>query len=172
MVQFSWNRMLEQVMSVLNAHPTVKGIQIMNDEGRYMFSEYRGRWMQDNAARRRAIEAQVIDWHPFSNSSPVEAIAYAVRTYYSPDKKISIYYFGDDFPGRSVQQVVDVVERYNQDGKDGKPMVRIHGVGFPALFDVEGYSPGSGGGGAHYATLMRELARHNAGGFVGLDRSY
>lgn len=171
MQQFSWNRVVQQLMVILDTYPNVQGLQIMNDEGRYMFPEFRGRWIKDNPARRRAIAATAANWSPYSNSSPVEGIAVAIRTFFSPDKKISLYVFGDDFSGRSVTRIVEAVERYNPPDENGKTQVRIHAIGFPALFNVVGYGAGNGGGGAKYATLMRELTRRNGGAFVGLPSS-
>jgi hypothetical protein len=56
---------------VLDAHPKVKGLQIMNDEGVYMFSRYAGKWIPDTPARRQAIRERLSSWNAFSNSSPV-----------------------------------------------------------------------------------------------------
>ena len=54
-----------------------------------------------------------------------------MNTYYDPDKLISIYVFGDDFTGDSIESVVDQVDQVNRIGEDGKKMVRIHAVAFP-----------------------------------------
>jgi hypothetical protein len=112
----------------------VKGIQIMNDMGNYMFSRYRGEWIPDTDARRRVIMQNLRNWNVFSNSSPVEGITAAIRTFYDPDKKISIYVFGDEFTGQSIAEVVDTVDRINREAGDGERRVRIHAVGFPVQF--------------------------------------
>jgi hypothetical protein len=36
-------------------YPKVKGIQVMNDMGQYMFSGYAGKWIPDTPGRRRII---------------------------------------------------------------------------------------------------------------------
>ena len=71
------------------------------------------------------------NWNVFSNSSPVEGITAAIRTFYDPSKKISVYVFGDEFTGQSIAQVVDTVERINREDANGDRLVRIHAVGFP-----------------------------------------
>ncbi len=97
MFNYAWELMLRKVEETLSIYPQVKGIQVMNDMGEYMFSQYAGKWIVDTPARRKAIRRRLATWNPFSNSSPVEGITRAIRTYYAPDKKISLYVFGDEF---------------------------------------------------------------------------
>ena len=104
-------------------------------------------------------------WQPFSNSSPVEGIEKAITTYWAPDKKISIYVFGDDFRGNSVEQVVDTVDRINRADENGNRRVRIHAVGFPVIFQA-----GNPKTAFQFASLMRELTYRNNGTFVGLPQ--
>ena len=106
MFSYSWDRMLREFEATLSIYPEVKGIQVMNDMGQYMFSRYRGQWIPDTPGRRKVIMDRLRTWNVFSNSSPVEGITQAIRTFYAPDKKISIYVFGDEFTGESIQQVV------------------------------------------------------------------
>jgi hypothetical protein len=115
MFSYAWERMLPEIEATLNIYPNVKGIQIMNDMGNYMFSRYRGQWIPDTAGRRRVIMQNLRNWNVFSNSSPVEGITAAIRTFYDPDKKISIYVFGDEFTGQSIAEVVDTVDRINRE---------------------------------------------------------
>jgi hypothetical protein len=165
MNQNAWALVLEKVGEVLTIYPEVKGIQVMNDMGDYMFSQYKGRWIPDSPARRRAITKRLAGWEPFSNSSPVEGIEAAIRRFYSRDKRISIYVFGDDFARGSIQAVVDTVDRLNRAGSGGERRVRIHAVGFPVLF-AQGDMPVNV---IRYAALMRKLAESNNGSFVGLN---
>ena len=166
MFLYSWNRMIRQLITTLDVYPQVKGIQIMNDMGGYMFSTYRGKWIPDTPARRKAIIDRLQTWNPYSNSSPVEGIEEAIRTYYDKDKNISLYFFGDDFQGRSIQDVIDTVDRLNPKDARGQGRVRIHAVGFPTLFSA---APDQRISVYRFATLMRELTRRNGGTFVGLD---
>ncbi|MFT6287895.1 MAG: hypothetical protein ACJA09_002652 [Alcanivorax sp.] len=166
MFSYSWERMITELEDTLSIYPEVKGIQIMNDMGNYMFSRYRGQWIPDSEGRRKIIVQNLRNWNVFSNSSPVEGITQAIRTFYDPNKKISIYVFGDEFTGNSIAQVVDTVDRINQEDANGNRRVRIHGVGFPVQFIRASHLQTTG---IRFATLMRELAYRNGGTFVGLN---
>ena len=166
MFSYAWDRMLAEIDATLSIYPNVKGIQIMNDMGNYMFSRYRGQWIPDTPGRRRVIRQNLRNWNVFSNSSPVEGITAAIRTFYDPNKKISIYVFGDEFTGESIAEVVGVVERINREAADGEQLVRIHAVGFPVQFIRAANLQTTG---IRFATLMRELTYRNGGTFVGLN---
>ena len=114
MFNFSWDLMIDKVAETLEIYPKVKGIQVMNDMGRYMFSRYSDRWIPDTPARRRAIVERLRTWNAFSNSSPVEGINKAISTFWAPDRRISLYVFGDEFTGGSIQRVLDTVARINR----------------------------------------------------------
>lgn len=167
MFQNAWPRLIDVIVDTLNVYPNVKGIQIMNDMGDYMFDSFRGQWIPDTPARRTTIINTLRNWSPFSNSSPVEGVTAAINTYYSPDKKISIYVMGDDFqPGGSITQVLRTVDRLNAKDANGNPMVRIHAIGFPVIFALE---PRYRQSAYRFANLMRELTQRNGGTFVGLN---
>lgn len=168
MSEHAWPLVVRKVQEVLSIYPKVKGIQVLNDMGDYMFSQYRGRWIPDTPARRRAIAQRLASWAPFSNSSPVEGIEAAIRRFHAADKRISLFVFGDDFALGSIQGVVDVVDRLNREDARGERLVRIHAVGFPVLFTFGSRSeiPESL---VRYAALMRKLAEDNGGSFVGLN---
>ena len=166
MVSNAWPLMLRKMTEVLDAYPEVKGIQVMNDMGRYMFSGYAGRWIPDTPGRRRVILERLQTWTPFSNSSPVEGIRRAIQTFGRGDERVSIYVLGDEFTGGSIQEVVEAVDRFNPRDERGRPKVRIHAIGFPVIFSVDGISEQTG---VRFATLMRILTERNGGSFVGLD---
>ncbi|MEJ2136576.1 MAG: hypothetical protein P8X86_15205 [Desulfofustis sp.] len=108
MQQFAWPAVRKKMQEILSIYPRVQGIQVMNDMGDYMFSQY------------------------------VEGITAAIRRFYAADKKISIYVFGDDFSRGSIQEVVDTVDSINRSLGEGSRRVRIHAVGFPVLFGHAG----------------------------------
>jgi len=143
MFHYAWPAVVEKMTQVLDTYPRVKGLQIMNDMGQYMYS-----------------------WSVFSNSSPVEGITRAIRTFANPNHRISIYVFGDEFSGSSIDDVVREVDRLNTRGSDGERRVRIHAIGFPTVFSVAGAGQQTG---IRFATLMRVLCRRNDGTFVGLN---
>ena len=166
MFSYSWERMMEELEATLSIYPEVKGIQIMNDMGQYMFSRYRNQWIPDTPGRRNVLMQNLGNWNVFSNSSPVEGITAAIRTFYDPNKNISIYVFGDEFTGNSIQQVVTTVDRLNRENASGQRRVRIHAVGFPVQFIRAPHLQTTG---IRFATLMRELTYRNGGTFVGLN---
>jgi hypothetical protein len=162
----AWPLVLKKLQETLEVYPQVKGMQIMNDDGIYMFPQYQGKWIPDTPSRRRIILSTLSSWQPFSNSSPVEGIVEAIRSYYSEDKKVSIYNFGDEFSGRGVQPVLDEVDRINRSSTGGGHRMRIHAVGFPTVIERT-QQPGNTG--ERYASLMRTLCYRNGGTFVGLN---
>ena len=165
MYNYAWPLMLEKFRETLEIYPQVKGIQVMNDMGQFMFSRYAGKWIPDTPARRRAILERLRTWNAFSNSSPVEGITKAITTFYSPDKKISLYVFGDEFTGRSIDVVLKTVSQINRRSRDGSRLVRINAVGFPVQFIRPTHLQTTG---IRFATLMRLMCEQNGGTFVGL----
>jgi hypothetical protein len=159
----AWERVKQEMVNILDIYPQVKGLQIMNDMGNYMYADYRGQWLQDSPESRKDIVRRLDRWQPFSNSSPVEGIQQAIRTFYDPDKKISIYVFGDDFSGNSIRRVAETVATLNK-AKGGERLVRIHAIGFPVHY--QGTPSRSA---IRFAALMRELSYQNGGTFVGLN---
>ena len=63
--------MLQVIDDTLDVYPEVKGIQVMNDMGDYMFDSYRGDWIADTPSLRNRILSTLRTWNPYSNSSPV-----------------------------------------------------------------------------------------------------
>lgn len=162
---YAWNTVIDKLQQTLDLYPKVKGMQVMDDQGGYMFSQYRGRWIPDTPGRRRVVIDRMRSWQPFSNSNPVEGIEAAIRTFHAPDKKISIYVFGDDFTGGAIDPVLKRVRRINSRDARGNPRVRIHAVGFPTQYQGRGVT----GTGVRFANLMRTLCNQNGGTFVGLS---
>jgi hypothetical protein len=163
----AWALVIRKISETLDIYPKVKGIQVMNDMGDYMFSTYKGRWIPDTPTRRKSILKRLRTWNPFSNSSPVEGITRAIRTFYAPDKKISLYVFGDEFStGASIDSVVKRVDALNREDADGNRLVRIHAVGFPVQLARPRELQNTG---IRFAALMRILAERNGGSFVALN---
>ncbi len=160
MYQGPWNLVIQKITETLAVYPKLKGIQVLNDEGEYMFSSYAGRWIPDSPSIRKNITSRLQYWNPYSDSSPVEGITEAINTFYDRDKQISIYVFGDDFPRGSVEAVCRYVARINKADRFGNRLVRIHGIGFPTQIGTAN--------GAKFAHLMRKLSEQNGGTFVAL----
>ena len=165
MKSYAWSRVQQQIRETLEVYPQVKGIQVFNDMGEYMFRSYRNEWIPDTPTIRESILNSLRNWNAFSNSSPREGILMAIDTFYDPTKKISLYVYSDDFSSGSIDAVVREVDRRNRVGEDGSPRVRIHAVAFPVLYEASG---GQLLTSARYAILMRELCQRNGGTFVAL----
>ena len=163
MASYAWPLVLKKMQEVLDIYPQVKGWQVMSDEGAYMFPTYRGKWLPDTPQQRRLVLDRLRNWFPFSNSSPVEGIVEAIRTYYSSGTRISLYVRGDEFTGSSIDSVVRSVDLINREDRTGRRRVRIHAIGFPVRPDAPQYTS------VRFATLMRILCERNGGTFVGLN---
>ena len=161
----AWQKVRDEMIHILDIYPKVKGLQVLNDMGQYLFDIHKGSWIKDNSDTRADIIKALKSWRPFSNSSPTEGIELAIRTFYAADKKISIYVLGDDFTGRSVKHVIKTVAKLNQQRRSGNRLVRIHAIGFPVHYQNGDPNPTA----IRFANLMRELSYQNGGTFVGLN---
>jgi len=164
MKQYEWDRVQQQLQETLDVYPTVKGIQVLNDEGEHLFRSYRGEWMPDTPSRRQAIVDAVRNWNSFSDSSPREGILAAIDTYYDPEKKISLYVYSDDLSRGSISAIVREVDRRNAVDAEGNQRVRIHAVAFPVYYDVTGTLLTA----ANFMILMRAICQRNGGTLVAL----
>jgi hypothetical protein len=165
MKQYAWDSVQQQIRETLEVYPTVKGIQIMNDEGEYMFKSYRNEWIPDTPSARQRIIDGMKTWDSFSNSSPREGILAAIDTFYDPNKKISLYVYSDDLAVGSINAIVREIDRRNHSDASGKRLVRIHAVAFPTIYEATGGDLYSS---AAFATLMRVICQRNGGTFVAL----
>ncbi len=162
----SWDLARKMLRQTLQAYPVVKGIQIMNDDGLYMFRETAGQWMADSPGRRQAIVSRMRTWNATSDSNPVNGIETAIRDFWEKDKKISIYVFGDDYQGvRSIGGAMANIDKLNRPGPDGERLIRIHGVGFPGRFGSASVPSTA----AAFATFMRAVCATHGGTFVALS---
>jgi hypothetical protein len=163
-MQSIWPTVLQKVSETLEVYPRVRGIQVLNNDGRYLLPNTQNRWIPDSPGRRREIIQAMRNWQHLSSSNPTVGILTAVQAFYRPDLKISIYVYGDDFSGgrnRGVEAVIREVEKVNKNTADGQPRVRVHGVAFP----------GTGSDPARFARFMRALCERNGGTFVALTEA-
>lgn len=163
MFNYAWPAMLQKVEETLNIYPKLKGFQVMNDVGTPMFPSYAGKWIPDSPGQRKTVIDRLRTWNAFSASNPSGGIVSAIQTYWARDKKISLYVFGDEFTGPSIDSVVKTVDLVNREGQTGDRLVRIHAIGFPVRPDAPQYTS------IRFATLMRILCARNGGTFVGLQ---
>lgn len=161
MTQLHWQATLDLVNEILDIYPEVRGLQVLNDQGRYMFAGAPGTWLADGEATRRRIRQTLPRWMPFSRSNPVPGIEQALRHFRAGGHRISIYVIGDEFTGESIQAALDGIGRLNAvDAR--QPRARIHAIGFP---EGAGMPPFTN---IRFSALMRAVAARNEGTFVGL----
>ena len=162
----AWQKVQVEMLNILDVYPEVTGIQVLNDMGQYMFAAYKNKWIPDSPKMRNNIATKLANWAPFSNSSPVEGIESAIKMFYTPGRRISIYTLGDDFQGSSIRRVVKEIDRLNEANRGGDRLVRIHAIGFPVHLR-RGVAPSVSA--MRFAALMRELSYNNGGTFIGLN---
>jgi hypothetical protein len=152
-----WRRVVSVMRDVLDIHPQVKGFQVLSDNGAYLLSGYAKKWITDTRSTRDNVLKLITGWNAASNSSPVEGLEVALKTYARSGKNISIYILGDDYTGSSYGPVLDALDRLNRDRKSGKPLVKVHAVGFITSLSTN-----------RFGILMREVTRRNRGTFLAL----
>lgn len=159
-MRMMWDYLVNTMDQILNAYPTVKGIQVLDADGTYLFGSEQGRWMQDSQSNRARILRAVRSWGSYSGSNPAPGILRAIHDLKDPAKKIGLYIFGDDFVLGSTDDLRGFVNRANPPDAKGDRPIRIHCMGFPTV--VQSVT-GSG-----FANSMRQISQENGGSFVGL----
>ena len=159
-----WDVNLAIIDEILSMYPHVKGLQVMNDQGTYMFNQTKGHWLDDTPEQRAEIRNRAKHWHAFSQSNPVPGMEEAIRTYWAADKRVSLYVLGDEFTGDSIQAALDSIGTLNKPDPNGRRPVRIHAIGFP---EGQGMSPFTN---IRFSALMRLVTEQNNGTFVGLKQ--
>ncbi|MGD9597166.1 MAG: VWA domain-containing protein [Steroidobacteraceae bacterium] len=160
MLSAHWETAQEVLKEILDIYPRVRGLQVLDDEGKPMFGGTRGQWLQDNPTQRARIVNTMRNWRAFSDSDPVQGIQEAVAKYWAIDKRISVYVIGDEFTGDSIQKALDAVDKANPPDANGRRRVRIHAIGFP---EGPGMPPFTS---IRFAALMRAMCDRNGGTFV------
>jgi len=154
-----WSRVMRELENVLDIHPKIKGFQVLNDNGAYLISAYARKWIRDTPAQRKNVINMLRSWNKVSNSSPVEGLEVAIKTYAKAGTSLSIYVFGDDYTGSSYDSVVTTVNRLNTNRVTGKLIAKVHAVGFQSNYATN-----------RFGILMREVTRRNGGTFIALPR--
>jgi hypothetical protein len=157
-----WDVNLAIIDEILGIYPHVKGLQVMNDQGTYMFNGTKGRWLEDTPEQRAEIRMRAKHWHAFSQSNPVPGMEEAIRSYWSPDRRVSAFVLGDEFTGDSIQAALDAIGNLNKPDANGRRPIRIHAIGFP---EGPGMAPFTN---IRFSALMRLVTEQNNGTFVGL----
>jgi hypothetical protein len=163
MRQRAWGDVRTQISATLAAYPSVKGLQVLSDEGQYLLDSFQRGWIPNTAERRGEILDALTHWSTFSKSTPGAGILAAIDSVPASDQNVAIYIYGDDFADGKVSEVLAAINDRNRDNL-GNRKTRINSVAFPVIYNATGSLLGS----ASYASLMRELSQRNGGSFIGL----
>ena len=145
-----WGRVADRMTVLLEQHPRVKGIQVMNDSGSYLISAYAKRWITDTPKMRERILKIFNLWTAASNSSPAEGLERALIDFQSSTQNMAIYVLGDDYSGGDFDGVIDRVRRLNTGG------ARINAINF--------INPSASTD--RFSILMREISFDNSGTLI------
>ena len=162
----------QQFRAILDTYPRVKGLQVVNNKGQYLYPETAGGWVEDTEARRKEILAKYVLWSSDIQSDPTEGLVAAVQTYSRQEKELCIFVLGDDYQTfADIGRLIEAIDVLQKKSSNGKPKIRIHGMGFPWLLkqmenfsDVRLYEQA-----VKYAALMRNLSARSNGAFIGLN---
>ena len=159
-MQAVWPRVRREVTNVLSIYPEIRGFQILNASGAYLWKP--GVWIKDGPGNRGVAKARLGSVFASSLSNPEPGILAAVRDLYRPGIKMAIFVFGDDYQGTDYDNFLASVRAGVDRHASGGGALRIHAFGFP--------SPEPSVQRAKYATLMRELTGRHDGAFLALSR--
>ena len=159
-MQSIWQDVSKEIERFWLLYPQLKGFQIMNDNGNYLYKHNRGRWITDSPSARKRALTRMQFWLGFSNSSPVEGIEQAIDDLYEEGTKMAVIVVGDDYQGVSFQAFLDKIDRIVRSRSIDEGELRIHAMGF---WNEMASQPGQ------YGSLMRELTNRYGGAFVALD---
>ncbi|WP_194756579.1 vWA domain-containing protein [Aliidiomarina indica] len=152
-----WQQVTNVLSDIIRNHPELKGFQIMDADGRFLFSNQEGRWLNDTPSMRRRAIAGLQNFRG-GGSAPEVGMKRALSLYRNHQGKTSMYVFGDDFRPGTLDDLVMEITRLNR-GLDGEPRWRIHGVGFHR--ERWGDAP-------QFAAFMKAVTERNRGSFVAL----
>lgn len=135
-MNLAWPHLLNEMENILEIHPKIQGIQVMNDQGAYLLKGISGRgsWIQDTETYRKNILNRLKNRSNLgqSSSNPIKGLQTAIKNHYIPGRKISIYLMGDDITtgdGR-IDSTLKQIENLNTDKITNTKKVRIHGIVF------------------------------------------
>ena len=184
-MRVAWDRLMSEIESIFSIYPDLKGIQALDASGNYILPGVPGQFFNDSYNTRLQMQ-RALESAPSSVSDPVPGIRRAIKDFWRDDRKISIYYMGDDYtvqnklgplpwPGggglsRPIQTILEEIDAINARDDSGQRKVTIHAIGFPVLYqsDFRMY-PQFIQSRQRFATLMRLMTSRNGGVFVGIN---
>ncbi len=161
-----WDRVVEEVGNILSIYPRIRGFQILNDQGTYLFSGRQRRWTPDSPSNRRRALNKMRTWRPFSSSNPAPGILTAVRDLYASDRKMAIFVLGDEYQSNDFDGFLNKVDQGVARRSAGAGTLRIHAIGFWNQIPEQNVAFSASS--RNFGILMRELTRRHQGAFLAL----
>jgi hypothetical protein len=168
-----WPIAIRTIETVLDAYPTVDGIQLLDGDGRFVLGR-RGAgtdgWLPDNRDTRESIKRVLRRYDQDTVSNPVPGIYNAMRFLFDKENekmRMGIFVFGDEFNSSdSADVVIRRLEELNPADEKGNRRVTINAVGFPTTIR---YQFSMGNTGLRFANLMRTVTYLHGGAFIALQ---
>jgi hypothetical protein len=164
MHQYGWDIVRRHMAATLELYTDVRGFQVLNDEGAFLFPGSLGDWIPNVPTQRDRVLRALSTWAPFSDSEPYQGLAAALEALGESREEVALFVYGDDFPLESTDNALNAVTAANRLADTGDRKARIHAVAIPVYYQVTGQLLSS----AQYASFMRELTLRNGGSFIGL----
>ena len=163
-----WNRVMEEISSIVITFPNLKGFMIMNDTGKIIQGD--NPWLTPTSTNRKSAIDSLKNIRTISNSNPIPAIELAINFYGRKYDNVGIFVIGDD-----IRESKDIDKRLLEINKintkiDGSKYVRINALAFLTSRRIaKEILPSGKEDNIKYLTLMRELTLQNGGTLVVVD---
>lgn len=163
-----WNRVMEEISSIVITFPNLKGFMIMNDTGKIIQGD--NPWLTPTSTNRKSAIDNLKNIRTISNSNPIPAIELAINFYGRKYDNVGIFVIGDD-----IRESKDIDKRLLEINKintkiDGSKYVRINALAFLTSRRIaKEILPSGKEDNIKYLTLMRELTLQNGGTLVVVD---
>ena len=170
-----WPIAIRKVAEILDSYPTVKGIQLLDGDGRFILgrngnSTGTAAWLEDSKEMRDRIRRSLQRYEQDSVSNPVPGMINAMRFLFdkaNPDMRMVVYLFGDEFNSPDAADVaIRRLDDLNPADENGNRRVVINSIGFPTTIR---YQFSMGNTGLRFANLMRTVCYLHGGCFIALQ---
>ena len=168
----AWAYVIREMKNIMDIHPTIKGIQVMNDQGEYLIKAYagRGKWAPDTTSTREGILDMIKNSTNlgYSRSNPTKGIRTAITNHYIQGRKISIYLLGDDIMSSNVDVTLDQIDDHIGSWSN---VFRLMGQGLTFRFGDEITAGVRALGGEDYDKAVAEERRRSPDLAIGNGKS-
>ena len=146
-----WNRVMEEISSIVITFPNLKGFMIMNDTGKIIQGD--NPWLTPTSTNRKSAIDNLKNIRTISNSNPIPAI------------ELAINFYGRKYDDKRLLEINKINTKI-----DGSKYVRINALAFLTSRRIaKEILPSGKEDNIKYLTLMRELTLQNGGTLVVVD---